>query len=304
MKGIGIRAAMALAACTATSGCSTLKSAWDADRTSNGGLIGHYADSVIPASSADMELYRATLVFAMVTQAADISLTNSYDISSFNTYMKGESEALLRAAGSLKSHCSDIDYTKIEYPTTCDAIFESKTIYIEQRMIPLIKAAFPSKEAEKIISDIEGQNWVASIFDVFEFSKTLLVDVHAGDSAMRSGYVILAKQQELSDKVNGADDLNVPSQIPNSILDQRSLKLKFDQNFSVEDWDLQALYAIIQNACVDMQGKVASNAQKPDCSFSYVPIVDKAAPAPAAKAPAAPAAAPAPAPAPAPVPAA
>ena len=293
MTSSGIKVALALALAVSCAGCGTIKQAWNDDRFDNGGLVGHYGDRALRADNAKMELLRATLVFAMVSQAADFTLKDPYELSSYNTYMAGEDDAIQKGRKLLAQDCTSLSYSdQTKLPDGCKATFEANTIYLEQRMIPLIKAALPGKQAQKLISDVAGQNLWGAASDLVSFGKDLVVDVHAGDSALRSGYVILAKDivdpdnpTHLSTAKAKPDQITAPAEIPGDILDRTTGAFTVPRGFTPNDWDFRALYAIIQNACNDMHARMPSGTKAPSfsCAFQYGDApADPAKPAPVA----------------------
>jgi hypothetical protein len=250
------------------SSCQTFKQALADDQGAPEGVVHDLGKSFFPAETSAQELYRAEVVFAILTQAAEASLKDPSEISAFNEYMGPVDQNIRYARDALEHDCSAL--TANLTVTGCAGTFESQMTHVELALMPLAKAALPVKEADTIEQDLVGGNLLKTLLDTLKFSASIVGAVHAGDSAYRSAYLVLALDDPAGKitpaKITEGNTTlsNYGTTVPRDAINKGLLEKTETFTFA----DFRAMYLILNDSCRRMKERVPTST-KVTCGFSF-----------------------------------
>jgi hypothetical protein len=243
----------ALVCCAALglSGCNTIKT----EISSNGGLVGSIADRALPAPTKDMQLYRATLAFAIISRAGATSLRDPQEIKAFETYMYLVDDDLK----ILRKHIeSGVDCNALKPDTYyCVQMFEAALPKFEEHILKLAAIGLPSDDFKNVIDDVRGGNFSSAAGSIIKMAGSTARAAHGGASVYRSSQEVMTLVAECSPP-NAAP--GVPSAFKcihgtEKTKTFNDLKTKFA--VGKVSGPYVTLYNVVQEACFDMQVRTA-----------------------------------------------
>jgi hypothetical protein len=241
----------------ATGGCSALKAGVGYDLHADGGIVGHYADKLLPAPSKALQLYRATVVFALLARAGSVGLKEPTEIYAFSQYLRVVDIDLHVLKGHLASgvNCDAL----ADETADCIQLFEADLPYLEEHMLKLAALALPDGRAKGVVADLSGGAWLSAASRFGGLVKALAAAGHGGAAVWRTNEELLALAQGCEASGPAA---------ARACLD--AAKAGGGLAPKVSDGVFRSLYNIAQRACLDLQARMPAGA--PDhvaCRLSY-----------------------------------
>jgi hypothetical protein len=238
-------------------GCAALRTGADYDAHADGGLVGHYADKVFPAPSKTLQLYRATVIFALLSRAGSAALKDPQDIHGFAQ----DQRAVDIDLHVLKAHlASGADCDALaEEGADCVQLFEADLPYLEDHMAKLAALALPGGRLKGVMADLRGGAWLRAASGFGALSRTLAQAGHGGAAVWRSNEEMLALAQGCAAPGPAA---------AHACIGAARAEGSFDPK--ITDGVFRALYDIAQRACLDLKARMPAGA--PDavsCRLSY-----------------------------------
>jgi hypothetical protein len=251
------------------SGCNTIQS----EISSNGGLVGSVADRALPAPTKDMQLYRATLAFAIISRAGATGLRDQEEIKAFETYMYLVDDDLK----ILRKHIdSGVDCNALESKKYyCVQMFEAALPKFEEHLLKLAAIGLPSDDFKNVVDDVMGGNFYSAAGSIIKMAGSTARAAHGGASVYRSSQEVLAL---VADCASNKAAPGVPSAfkcVHGTEKTQTFNDLKTKFVVGKVSGPYITLYNVIEEACLDMQGRTV----QPDksgvfdygisCNFSF-----------------------------------
>jgi hypothetical protein len=240
-----------------TGGCSTLKAGLAYDVHADGGLVGHYADKAFPAPTKALQLYRATVVFALLSRAGSVGLKDPTEIYAFSQYQRVVDVDLHVLKGHLASgvNCDAL----ADDGGDCIQLFEADLPYLEEHMLRLAALALPGGRLKGVMDDLSGGAWLSAAGRFGGLVKALAAAGHGDAAVWRTNEELLALAQGCAASGPAA---------AHTCLEAAKAGRTFAPQ--VTDGVFRALYNIAQRACLDLQARMPATA--PDrvvCRLSY-----------------------------------
>lgn len=245
---------LALTAATFLAGCNTVERQAGYDLSSNGGFVGHYADEVMPANNKEMELYRATFVFTLLSKTGADTLQDPDEIVNFDNYMHLVKADLDRAQNHLLSPDCKTALTNAD-GADCRQLFEADLPRLELHMMRLASLALPQKTFQSVISDFVTGSYLNGALGLARVAGTILYTGHDDAATVRTNV-------ELMQLIDGASNTGAPydfAKTASAISDAKP-----------DPWAYRAMYNQVLSSCHDLQSHVPEiYSTKIRCDFKY-----------------------------------
>ncbi|MGH6985210.1 MAG: hypothetical protein ACRED9_00010 [Caulobacteraceae bacterium] len=251
---------LALTLALGGTGCAglnhSIKSTINNDLAARGGAASGPADRVMPVTNKRGELFRAVVVFDLITRAASSSLSGQQEIVAFNEYMHSVDDDISVLHNHENSeNCDEALSTVSNSALDCKQYFESDLPQLEGGIFKLAALSLPQAQFETIEKDIVTGSYLKGALALAKVAGVMLSVAHADAATIRS----LEEVMELPAKGETSPEPFTSAAKP-------------FLSGAIPDWAFRSVYGEIRASCHDLKDRLNSGtpgASNVTCDFAW-----------------------------------
>ena len=140
--------------------------------------------------SKQLQLFRATMIISMASRVGNATVRDGREADAFVAYLRNATEEVNFLAAHVydvdgKVRCREINDT-VKGCDTHAALFESDLPQLEYKVVRLVLASLPQKQAASFARSVQGVNVLSSAYQALRLAATSLDGVHRGAAVYRS----------------------------------------------------------------------------------------------------------------------
>lgn len=250
-------ASLALLSAFPLTSCATLV---DAELHHPGGVGGYYADRGFPAPSKRLQIYRATVAFALIARTGAQTLTETDEVLSFQRYL----ELIDRDIRRLDAHLAGGNCTS-DNTGYCEQLFESDLPELEMHLLKAASLSLPTSQARGVWSSLSDGAYLSAVSAILKAAATGAAAAHADAALYRSQLEILAQAFDAPDTL-----MRTPRTASRYIamVSPAARSARFERNGQAA---LATMYKTVQDSCKILQRRAGTD-DALRCRFSYRPL--------------------------------
>ena len=173
---------------TGLCGCTAVKTIANADLHAPGGADSLAENRLMPAATPQMELYRATELFAIFSDIGARNLQTPADKEYFVKTMLKTNDDINQSWAMLNRPCK----TSADNMTLgCAELTEHNLLPISSDLLVLAKFALPTDKLQRFLAAVKNGNVIGSVEAIVSAAGKLVLEFHRGAATSRASEAIV-----------------------------------------------------------------------------------------------------------------